>query len=231
MIRSGTSASSSSASQPGKKSPAWPDSRSGCTWAGSHPVPLLNYLINYAWIVIFVALALRYYRTARVIGALVVATDLVLLAHAQFTGTMQVPYGSWAFWVLVDVAPLFATGAFHRDTPPMARWPWLLALPAGYLLVPLPMWMIQEYGNPAWLPDTPGLFCLLVALACLVRAPRARSRRTIGPGVWSLALTLLAAVVGADRILSLPMTHGPSWSVSWPQGLCWRLPVAVASRR
>ncbi len=163
---------------------------------------LLNYLINYGWIVIFVALALRYYRTARGIGALVVATDLVLLVHAQLAGTMQVPYGTWAFWVLADVAPLLAMGAFHRDAPPTARWPWLLALPAGYLLVPVPIWLIQRYGNPAWLPDNPGLFCLLVALACLVHAPRARSLRVPGTGVWSLTVMLLAAVTAAYRICS-----------------------------
>jgi hypothetical protein len=164
---------------------------------------LLNYLINYGWIVIFVALALRYYRSARVIGVLVVATDLVLLVHAQLTGTMRAPYGDWAFWGLVDVAPLLAMGAFHRDAPPTARWPWLLALPAGYLLVPLPVWIIQQHGNPAWLPDGPGLLCLLVALACLAHAPRARSRQATGSGVWSLTTMLLAAVAGAYRVFSL----------------------------
>jgi hypothetical protein len=164
---------------------------------------LLNYLINYAWIVIFVALAIRYYRTARVIAMLVVATDLVLLVHAQVAGTLQTPPGTWAFWGLVDVVPLLAMGAFHRDAPPVARWPWLLALPAGYLLVLLPVWMIQEHGNPDWLPDGSGLLCLLVALACLAHAPRARSSRAAGSGVWSLSLMLLAAEAAAYRLFSL----------------------------
>ena len=164
---------------------------------------LLNDLINYAWILVFIALAFRFYRTARGIGALVVATDLVLLVHAQLTHTLHEPSGAWAFWVLVDVAPLLAMGAFHRDTPPTARWPWLAALPAGYLLVPLPVWAIQEHGNPAWLPDYPGLYCLLVALACLAHAPRARSRQTTGSGVWSLTLILLAADAATYRIFSL----------------------------
>jgi hypothetical protein len=47
------------------------------------------------------------------------------------------------------------------------------------------------------------VFCLLVTLACLAHAPRARSRRTAGSGVWSLTLTLLAAVTGAYRIASI----------------------------
>jgi hypothetical protein len=93
--------------------------------------------------------------------------------------------------------------AFHRDAPPAARWPWLLALPAGYLLVAAPLLALQATGNSAWLPDFAGLYCVLVALACLAHAPRAWSRRAAGSGVWSLALTLLAADAGAYRIFSL----------------------------
>ena len=80
---------------------------------------------------------------------------------------------------------------------------WLLALPAGYLLVVVPLLALQATGNSAWLPDFPGLCCLLATLACLAHAPRAWSRRAAGAGVWSLALTLLAAVAGAYRICSL----------------------------
>ena len=93
--------------------------------------------------------------------------------------------------------------AFHRDAPPAARRPWLLALPATYLLVAVPLLALQATGNSAWLPDSSGLFCVLVALACLAHAPRAWSRQAAGSGVWSLTLTLLAAVAGAYRIASL----------------------------
>ena len=111
--------------------------------------------------------------------------------------------GPWAFWVLLDLAPVLAMAAFHRDAPPAARRPWLLALPAGYLLVDVPVLAVQATGNSAWLPDFSGLCCVLVALACLAHAPRAWSRRAAGSGVWSLTLTLLAAVAGAYRIVSL----------------------------
>jgi len=161
------------------------------------------YVVNVAWIVIFVALVLGHYRTARVIAVLAIVPGLVALLQAQLTGTMPVPFGPWAFWVLLSLAPVLAMAAFHRDAPPAARRPWLLALPAGYLLVAVPLLAVQATGNFAWLPDFPGLCCLLVALACLAHAPRAWSRRADGSGVWSLALTLLAAVAGAYRIVSL----------------------------
>ena len=93
--------------------------------------------------------------------------------------------------------------AFHRNAPPAARPPWLLALPASYLLVAVPELVLQATGHTAWLPDPSGLFCLLVTLACLVHALRALSRPTAGSGVWSLTLALLAAVIGAYRIASI----------------------------
>jgi hypothetical protein len=160
------------------------------------------YDVGYAWIVVFALLVLGHYRTARVIALLAIVPDLIALLQAQLAGS-PLAVGGWAFWVLLDLAPVAAMTAFHRDAPPAARWPWLLALPAAYLLVDVPVLALQMTGNLAWLPDTPGLCCLLVALGCLAHAPRARSRHGAAPGAWSLTLTLLAAVAGAYRIASL----------------------------
>jgi hypothetical protein len=164
---------------------------------------MVYYLVNVAWIVIFVTLALGHYLTARVLAALAIVPGLVALLQAQLTGTMPAPFGPWAFWVLLDRAPVLAMTAFHRDAPPAAPRPWLLALPAGYLLVYGPLLALQATGNSAWLPDFSGLCCILVSLACLAHAPRAWSRHVPGTGLWSLALTLLAAVAGTYRIVSL----------------------------
>ena len=165
--------------------------------------PGVYYLVNVTWIVIYVMLALGRYRTARVLVALAIVPDLVALLQAQFTGIMPAPFGPWPFWILLDLVPVLAMTAFHRDATPAARWPWLLALPAGYLLVYGPLLVLQATGNSAWLPDFPGLCCLLVSLACLAHAPRAWSRRAAGTGVWSLTLALLAALAGALRIATL----------------------------
>ena len=161
------------------------------------------YEVCLAWIVIFVTLALGHYRTARVLAALAIVPGLVALLQAQLTGIMPAPFGLWIFWVLVDLAPVLAMTAFHRDAPPAAPGPWLLALPAGYVLVYGPLMALQATGNFAWLPDFPGLCCLLVALGCLAHAPRAWSRQADGSGVWSLTLALLAAVAAVYRIVTL----------------------------
>jgi hypothetical protein len=161
------------------------------------------YMACVTWIAIFVTLALGHYRAARVLGALAIVPGLVALLQAQLTGIMPAPFGSWVFWLLVDLAPLLAMTAFHRDAPPGAPGPWLLALPAGYLLVYGPLLALQATGNSAWLPDFSGLCCILVSLACLAHAPRAWSRQAAGTGLRSLTLVLLTAVAGAYRIVTL----------------------------
>jgi hypothetical protein len=125
------------------------------------------------------------------------------LLQAQVTGIMPAPFGPWAWWVLFDLVLVLAMTAFHQDAPPLARWPWLLALPAGYLLVYGPVLALLATGNAAWLPDFSGLLCILAALACLAHAPRAWPGQAGGSGVWSLTLTLLAAVAGAYRIATV----------------------------
>jgi len=165
--------------------------------------PTVFYVVNFAWIVIFVTLAAGNYRTARVLAALAIVPGLAALLQAQLTGIMPAPFGPWAWWVVFNLVPVAAMTAFHRDAAPGPRWPWLLALPAGYLLVYGPLLTLQATGNAAWLPDFSGLLCILVALACLAHAPRAWSRQAGGSGVWSLTLALLAAVAGAYRIITL----------------------------
>ena len=167
---------------------------SGSAW------PAVYYLVNVAWIVIFVTLALGRYRTARVLAALAIVPGLVALLQAQVTGIMPAPFGPWPFWLLIDLAPVLAMTAFHRDAAPRLR---LLALPVGYLLVYGPLLALQATSNSAWLPDFSGWCCILVSLACLAHAPRAWSRRAGGTGPWSLTLVLLAGVAAAYRIATL----------------------------
>ena len=165
--------------------------------------PAVYYLASVAWIVIFVMMALGHYRAARVLAALAVVPGLVALVQAQLTGIMPAPFGSWAFWVLVGLAPVLAMTTFHGDAPPAASRPWLLALPVGYVLVYGPLLALQAAGHSAWLPDFSGRCCILVSLACLAHAPRVRSRQQAGTGPWSLTLALLAGVAGAYRIATL----------------------------
>ena len=190
--------------------PALPASLAGPVPDG--PWPTVINVVDCVWIVVFVALVLGHHRMARVVAALAITADLVFLLQAQFAGLLLRPLGTWSSFFLLDFALVLAMAAFHRDAPPVARRPWLLALPGYYLLVPVPVLVLQATGNQAWLPDSAGLACLVVSLFCLAHAPRALSRsvRTPDSGVWSLALMLLAGVAGVWRIASLgSYVHDP----------------------
>jgi hypothetical protein len=160
------------------------------------------YAVGYVWIVIFVALVLGHYRVARVTAVLAVVPSLVWLLRGQLTGSLLSPFASWSYWFLLDLTPVLAMAAFHRDAPPPARRPWLLAMPGYYLIVLAPLLAAKLTDHFAWVPDTPGLACIVVALLCLAYVPRAWSGRA-GTGAWSLTLVLLAAVTGVYRIISL----------------------------
>jgi hypothetical protein len=160
-------------------------------------------LVSVTWLAAFVSLALGRDRTARVLAVLAIVPNLVALLQAQLTGIRPASFGPWVFWVLLDLVPVLAMTAFHRDAPPVTARPWLLALPVGYVLVYGPLLGLQLTGNSDLVPDFPGLCCIAVCLACLAHAPRAWSGQAAGSGLWSLTLVLLAAVAGAYRIVTL----------------------------
>lgn len=139
----------------------------------------------------YIALVLGYYSTARVIAVLAIGPDLVYL--------LRYP-GWWIWWILFDLVPVLAMAAFHADAPPVTRRTWLLALPVSFALVAVPVIALQASGDARWL-DRPGLYCILVTIACVAHALSARSRRSAGSGQWSLALILLAAAAGSYQIV------------------------------
>jgi len=169
----------------------------------------LEYATGYAWIVVFIALLLADYRTARALAALVVAADVVSLAHLQLNGFLtapMAPFVNWSHLILFDLGPVLAMAAFHRDAPPPRRRPWLLALAGWFLLLSVPAMVTEASGHGAWVPDDAGICCLLVSLLCLAHAVRVWSGRAgSGAGVWSLSLVLFAAVAGLYRITSLAL--------------------------
>jgi hypothetical protein len=105
---------------------------------------------------------------------------------------------------LIDVFLLLGMAAFHHGAPPVPRRPWLLALPIGILLVPVPLFTIQATTLALRLLDWPGLSCAAVTAAMVVHLAVRVSRRPSHTLPWSLALTLLAVTTLALRIATLP---------------------------
>jgi hypothetical protein len=160
--------------------------------------------VSCMWIVVYVALLLGYYRAARIIAVLMIVAYLVPMVQAELIGDQPAPFAMWSSWILLDLAPVLAMSAFRQDAPPVARRPWLLALLASF--IPPIAWLLLATKSltpePSWVPDFPGECCLLVAIVCLVQAPRARSGRP-GTGESSLTLILIAAFTAVYRIATL----------------------------
>ena len=118
--------------------------------------PTVFYLVNLAWIVIFVTLALGRYRTARVLAALAIVPGLVALLQAQLTGIMPALFGPWAWWVLFDLAPVAAMAAFHPDAPPLRGCPGCWPCPPATSWWSCHCWWLRRPATPRGCRTFPG---------------------------------------------------------------------------
>ncbi|GIJ13074.1 hypothetical protein ACFFMR_21965 [Micromonospora andamanensis] len=158
-------------------------------------------LAGYAWLPAFLALVLGHRRVAQAVAAVAVVPQAVAVAVEQATGPAPLTVTPWAL-LLIELALLVAMSAVHSDAAPVARRPWLLALPIGILAVPVPLFLAQATMPALRLLDWPGMCCVLVAVAMAVNLVASRSPLRTLP--WSLALVLLAAAALALRIATLP---------------------------
>ncbi|MBQ0901252.1 hypothetical protein [Micromonospora sp. U21] len=158
-------------------------------------------LAGYAWLPAYIALVLGHRRVAQAVALLAVVPPAITTAVQQ-AGDVPLSVSSWAM-LLIDVVLLLAMAAFHHGAPPVPRRPWLLALPVGVLLVPVPLFTIQATTPALRLLDWPGLSCAAVTAAMVIHLTVRVSRRPRNLP-WSLALTLLAVTTLAQRTATLP---------------------------
>lgn len=87
---------------------------------------------------------------------------------------------------LYDVLLVLAMAAFHHGTPPVRRRPWLLALPIGILLVPVPLFAIQANNPTSRMLDWAGLSCIVLTAAIMVylAAECSAGHFVLGHGRW-----------------------------------------------
>lgn len=160
-------------------------------------------LAGYAWLPAYIALVLGHRRVAQAVALLAVVPPAITTAVEQATGGVPLSVSPWAM-LLIDVFLLLAMAAFHHGAPPVPRRPWLLALPIGILLVPVPLFTIQATTPALRLLDWPGLSCAAVTAAMVVHLAVRLSSRPSRTLPWSLALTLLAVTTLALRTATLP---------------------------
>lgn len=164
-------------------------------------VPMLAGLL---WVAAYVALVRDHRRAARGLAAVALVGSVVMYADGMIStgGEFAV---SATYGLLFDALPVAALAAFHRDSPPVDRRPWLIAFPVGLAVVTVPFLPAAALGAPL---DLPGLAAVLVILAAIVHL--------VGPGrrgvAWSVALAVLAvAVLGlrATSLVDYALHHAP----------------------
>ena len=160
-------------------------------------------LAGYAWLPAYIALVLGHRRVAQAVALLAIVPPAITTAVEQAAGDVPLSVSPWATR-LIDVFLLLAMAAFHHGAPPVPRRPWLLALPIGILLVPVPLFTIQATQPALRLLDWPGLSCAVVTAAMVVHLAVRVSSRPTRTLPWSLALTLLAVTTLALRTATLP---------------------------
>jgi hypothetical protein len=164
-------------------------------------------LAGYAWLPAYVALVLGHRRAAQAVALLAIAPSALTIAVDQATGHAPLAASPWAAR-LTDLLVVLGMAAFHHDTRPPGGRRWLLALPIGILLVPLPLFALQLASPEARLLDWPGLACALVTAAMAGFLAARASGRLTRALPWSLALTLLGAAALGLRLVTLPENIG-----------------------
>ncbi|TBL45041.1 hypothetical protein EYA84_01095 [Verrucosispora sp. SN26_14.1] len=163
-------------------------------------------LAGYAWLPAYLALVLGQRRVAQAVALIAVVPPAITTVVTQAAGDTPLTVSPWAMR-LVDVLLLLGMTAFHQGAPPVPRRPWLLALPIGILLVPVPLFTLQAVAPALRLLDWPGLSCAAVTVAIVVHLTVRGPRRPARALPWSLALTLLAVATVALRAVTLTDYH------------------------
>ncbi|MFI6263126.1 hypothetical protein [Micromonospora sp. NPDC051006] len=158
-------------------------------------------LAGYAWLPAYIALVLGHRRVAQAVALLAVVPPVITTAVQQ-AGDVPLSVSPWAM-LLIDVVLLIAMAAFHHGAPPVPRRPWLLALPVGILLVPVPLFTIQATTPALRLLDWPGLSCAAVTAVMVIHLVGRVTNRSSRTLPWSLALTLLAVATLTLRAATL----------------------------
>jgi hypothetical protein len=178
-------------------------------WAFTPPTSIWHSawnLAGYAWLPAYLALVFGHQRVAQAVALVAIVPPLITTVVEQTAGNAPLSVAPWALRI-VDVLVLIAMAAFHSGAPQVRRRPWLLALPVGVLLVPAPLFALQLSAPTLRLLDWPGLSCAVVTAAMVVYLTVRVARRPSGALPWTLAFNLLAAVVLALRIATLPDYH------------------------
>lgn len=159
-------------------------------------------LLGCGWPAAYLALVLGRRRAAQILALVAVLPETVTPVSRFVAGDLPLTIVALAY-LGIDVLLILAMTAFPDGEPLHRRRGWLLAVPLGVVSVCLPMVLIQAALPAARMIDWPGVVCVLIAAAALFRAAGQRRQRVEQSLEAGLALTLLAMLALAFRVVTL----------------------------
>lgn len=144
----------------------------------------------------YLALVTGHRSVARTLASISIGA-VVFVGVADLAGGDPFLAGRWVA-SLLDLVVFAALWAYHDDAPPVARRPWLLALPAATAVVAVVFAATVRFEVTWWLIDWQAMSCVAVAVGLAVHLVRG------GPAQWSSALAMLGGVVLVQRLVTLP---------------------------
>jgi hypothetical protein len=160
-------------------------------------------LLGYAWLPAFLEL-IRGHRRAAQLWALAATVPIAATAVRSLGSPPHLaPTLAWANLLLLNVLPIAAMAAFHRDAPPLSRANWLTGLLASVAFIAVPLEVVQYGTLTRQLADAPGRVVVIVAVLGVLQLGRVLVSRDPARSSWSLALALLAAHAVLLRVVTL----------------------------
>jgi hypothetical protein len=136
-----------------------------------------------------------------------VARGLAVLALAMAVATNVVgmaidgphPVGTRVYGLMFEALPVLALIAYHPTTPSIARGRWLIALPAGSVVLAAAVVLTQSAVDRDPLLDWAGIWSVALAVATLVWC----GLSTVARLHWSVALAILGIATLGLRVISM----------------------------
>lgn len=176
----------------------------------------------------YLSLVLGHWRWARWLA--VVGFGLLVTGHTLDIATTDAVWdGARAYAIAFEALPVLALAAYHHTAPPIARRPWLTALPVGAVALFVTIVLAQPSMEDDILVDWPGLWCVGVVLAAATWFALAASGRQARHPHWPLALAILGIGSVGLRIprISNYLAGGPTVANKSTVILIDRVEVAV----
>ncbi|GIJ47071.1 hypothetical protein Val02_39570 [Virgisporangium aliadipatigenens] len=156
-------------------------------------------LADLLWLPVYGCVVYGHHRIARVLAAILIVPSVLATVVDMVVAGGPSPV-SRLYGLFFAALPVLALAAFHRDAPPVASRPWLIALPAGVVLTVAALLIGGPAGDRSVFVDLPALWTVGVVGAAIAYLWAAAVKGAPPPVHQALALAVLGVAVLGLRV-------------------------------